>query len=88
VSGPLTLEAFNSNFPVILNRVHDRDLTGIGGGAGVHRDHTGFETEPSQISGRPATTKIINAIQSVTLVALGALPAIALSTAHAAPFIG
>ena len=33
-------------------------------------------------------TKIINAIQSVTLIALGALPVIALSTANAAPLFG
>jgi hypothetical protein len=33
-------------------------------------------------------TNIINAIQSATLVALGALPALALSAAHAAPFAG
>jgi hypothetical protein len=33
-------------------------------------------------------TKIINALQSATLIALGALPVVALSTAHAASLIG
>jgi hypothetical protein len=33
-------------------------------------------------------TKFINTLQSATLIALGALPVIALSTAHAATLIG